>query len=281
MSNTFNFNRFGKYFTYELKSHWSNSGIMVGIFALFPIIWYVVWKFFGTFFNKNILQVFSTGFPEIDGPQLVNRFWMFAILLIIFVIVFPAKTYGHVTDKAAGSQWLMLPASRLEKFLSMALNTLVVMPLVFFGLYFLSDYLICLIDKSCGIPLTSFRINGVNEDVFASWFLIVLNPTLVYSSIFLLGAILFKKNKAFKTIAVLLALNMVISLFFGLAMTATTDGIEPGRLEVWMNGTLLPWLENHIEIVDTLINTIVNTVLAITLIIIWSLVWVRLKRLQH
>lgn len=51
MSNTFNFSRFGKYFVYDLKRQWKNIGMLVLIFALSPVIFYMLYMFFAALFD--------------------------------------------------------------------------------------------------------------------------------------------------------------------------------------------------------------------------------------
>ena len=43
MSNTFNFSRFRKYFVYDLKRQWKNIGMLMLIFALSPVIFYMLY----------------------------------------------------------------------------------------------------------------------------------------------------------------------------------------------------------------------------------------------
>ena len=57
-------------------------------------------------------------------------------------------------------QWIELPASRLEKYLSMMLVCLVIAPLAFFCIYLLGDAIICLIDKQCGISIVAGWFSG-------------------------------------------------------------------------------------------------------------------------
>ena len=49
MNNTFNIKRFGRYFAYDLKSRWNDQRVFLAVFALLPIIFYLV------FFEKMFL----------------------------------------------------------------------------------------------------------------------------------------------------------------------------------------------------------------------------------
>lgn len=159
MNNNFNFGRFGKYFVYDLKRQWKNIGMLVLTFALSPVIFYMLYMFFAALFDGGLMKLFSG--MSIEGPSIWVRFGMAAVMISIFVMLFPSRAYGEITNKAKGSEWLMLPASRLEKYMSMMLVTLLVIPIMYIVVYLLSDGLVCLFDKSCGGTLMSFRINDL------------------------------------------------------------------------------------------------------------------------
>lgn len=170
MDNTFKISRFGKYFVYDLKRQWKNIGMLMLIFALSPVIFYMLYMFFAALFDGGLMKLFSG--MSIDGPSIWVRFGMAAVMITIFVMLFPSRAYGEITNKAKGAEWLMLPASRLEKFTSMMLISLIVIPLVYVVVYFLSDAFVCLLDKSCGDSLMSFRIN---KEIGSSDFVIPAN----------------------------------------------------------------------------------------------------------
>lgn len=134
MDNTFKISRFGKYFVYDLKRQWKNIGMLMLIFALSPVIFYMLYMFFAALFDGGLMKLFSG--MSIDGPSIWVRFGMAAVMITIFVMLFPSRAYGEITNKAKGSEWLMLPASRLEKFTSMMLISLIVIPLVYVVVYF-------------------------------------------------------------------------------------------------------------------------------------------------
>lgn len=275
MNNTFNFNRFRKYFVYDLKRQWKNIGMLMLIFALFPIIFYMLYMFFAAIFDGGLLKIF-TGI-EIDGPSGGVRFGVFAVMSTIFVMLFPSRAYGEITNKAKGSEWLMLPASRLEKFASMMLISLVVIPLVYIVVYFLSDAFVCLLDKSCGDSLMSFRINKeINSSDFiipANGFWILAANIVEYVSIFLLGGLIFKKWKVVGTVLVLFALGMVFSGLFS-AFITNAD------LEWWGDRFSL-WAITHADNIDLWLNAFLNLWLLLILAICGTWSWFRIKRLQH
>ena len=275
MDNTFKISRFGKYFVYDLKRQWKNIGMLMLIFSLFPIIFYMIYMFFAAMFDGGLMKIFIG--LEIDGPAGGTRFGVFAVMSTIFVMLFPSRAYGEITNKAKGSEWLMLPASRLEKFTSMMLISLVVIPLVYVVVYFLSDAFVCLLDKSCGDSLMSFRINkeiGTSDFVIpANGFWLLAANIVEYVSIFLLGGLIFKKWKVVGTALVLFALGMVFSGLFS-AFITNAD------LEWWGNW-FTDWAIRHADNLDLWLNALLNFWLLLILAICGTWSWFRLKRLQH
>ena len=275
MDNTFKISRFGKYFVYDLKRQWKNLGMLMLIFALFPIIFYMIYMFFAAMFDGGLMKIFIG--LEIDGPAGGTRFGVFAVMSTIFVMLFPSRAYGEITNKAKGSEWLMLPASRLEKFTSMMLISLVVIPLVYVVVYFLSDAFVCLLDKSCGDSLMSFRINkeiGSSDFVIPANGLWILASTIVGNAIvFLLGGLIFKKWKVVGTVLVLFALQMVFS---GLLSAFITNA----DLEWWGNW-FTDWTIRHADSIDIWLNAFINFWLLLILAICGTWSWFRIKRLQH
>ena len=120
MKNTFNPSRFGKYLAFDLKSRWSENRAFMTIWVLFPVIYYFLWLFFSVLGNG-----FSSGFSDfhVGHPSIATRASAFAVVTILFMVFYPSKAYGFITEKAKGSAWIELPASRLEKYLSMMLIT--------------------------------------------------------------------------------------------------------------------------------------------------------------
>lgn len=275
MDNTFKISRFGKYFVYDLKRQWKNIGMLMLIFSLFPIIFYMIYMFFAALFDGGLMKIFIG--LEIDGPAGGTRFGVFAVMSTIFVMLFPSRAYGEITDKAKGSEWLMLPASRLEKFTSMMLISLIVIPLVYVVIYFLSDAFVCLLDKSCGDSLMSFRINkeiGSSDFVIPANGLWILASTIVGNAIvFLLGGLIFKKWKVVGTVLVLFALEMVFS---GLLSAFITNA----DLEWWGNW-FADWTIRHADSIDIWLNAFINLWLLLILAICGTWSWFRIKRLQH
>ena len=84
---------------------------------------------------------------------------------------------------------------------------------------------------------------------------------------------IFKKGKVAKTILVLFALSIILSIIFGIIVST----IGP---ESFGEGFKL-WVKGHADRLDFWFNLCMNTVLAVVVIGcgIWS--WFRVKNLQH
>lgn len=275
MDNTFKISRFGKYLVYDLKRQWKNIGMLMLIFSLFPIIFYMIYMFFAAMFDGGLMKIFIG--LEIDGPAGGTRFGVFAVMSTIFVMLFPSRAYGEITNKEKGSEWLMLPASRLEKFTSMMLISLIVIPLVYVVVYFLSDAFVCLLDKSCGDSLMSFRINkeiGSSDFVIpANGFWILASSIVGNAIVFLLGGLIFKKWKVVGTVLVLFALQMVFSGLLSVFITnADLD---------WWGNWFADWTIRHADSIDIWLNAFINFWLLLILAICGTWSWFRIKRLQH
>ena len=275
MENKFNLNRFGKYFLYDLKSRWSNLGLFLLIFALFPFILYLIHMIFATIAGGGLTELLYGG--SINGPSLPARFVTFTIVTCLFMIMFPARAYGFITEKKAGSDWLMLPASRSEKFLSMMIISLIVIPVVYLVLYFLSDWVICLLDKSCGDAMALTNVNGLDEDspihLVGNGIPLLLAGLAETVAVFLLGSLLFKKWKTGYTIIALFAINTALSIIFSVIIT---------QFDMHSFGTfIINKLKDNAVHLDQIINIWINAdlILFVGGCGIWS--WFRLKRQQH
>ena len=119
--------------------------------------------------------------------------------MFVMAVTMPVKCYGGLTEKKTGSQWLMIPASKLEKFLSMVLITAVFIPMIAFCVSLGLDALLCAVDHTCGSSLISAFISADQK----------INSIISLSLSFLLGAIFFKSSKTVKTFLVLFAIGTV------------------------------------------------------------------------
>lgn len=269
MENTFSLKRFGKYFAYDLNKAAGNAGLSVLIIGIIPVITYV-------FFHLATL-VFSRTWMDYNVATQISAF---CVSIFVLTMTIPVKLYGSLTDKRAGSDWLLIPASMPEKFVSMILILGIVVPVTFLVLFFGSDWLLSVLDPTYGKSLITGGaqlFKGLSEEMDGSG-LVFTNAIwgLFYFSIvsnlltFNLGGIYFKKAKVGKTLLVLFAISSLFSMLMGTAV-ATMDF---GWIENWADN-LTP------EKFQAWTNSYINISLIVSYVVVLGLTWWRLKTIKH
>ena len=277
-NNVFDFGRFGKYLTFDLRNAWSNFGLGILILAAMPLIIYI----------GNILFNNMWG-GSWSSPALLTRVSFLSVTAGLTAIVFPSKLYGMLTSKKEGTDYLMVPASTLEKFCSMILVSVVIVPVVFLVAYYCLDGLLSLCDPTYGQALLNYKMKSLGDIMVSSssaendlndvisftggGFLAILPKMAITIILFLLGALCFRKWKIFGTISAMIAVSIVLSLLFYAL-------VEAG---------LLNFLESFVENMqdkdpDTLfgiaktVSVVVNLLLGVGLMVA---IFFRLKTLKH
>lgn len=290
----FDFRRFRKYFVSDLKTCSANYGLsLLTISLLTPLALYVITVAFNLILHLGW-----------EGPSLAFRSIVFGIAMFCMVVTMPVKCYGGLTDKQYGSFWLTLPASRLEKFLSMLIITCIVAPFAGIVLYLGLDALISTMDKTCGGSI-GFGImqmldgmgdlNGaisdlkmnlgsegiVIEDGTEKLFKQISSPWMYIDDMFcmvlpfLLGAICFKKGKTVKTFLAMAVFSTALSIIATPIVLAMVNpyiaGIKAG---MDVNEILNSGLVRNLSWIDTLSDTVINVALLVG-------IWFRIKTLKH
>ena len=272
MNEIFDFKRFWTYFKYDLKQMWRNhskAAIMIGGASA---IFYVIWLIFSLVFTQH----WTT--PPIEA-RVVVFILAFAILELYMV-----RSYGYLTEKKAGSSWLMVPASKAEKFVSMLLMVCLVIPLLFFVVYFLIDGFLALVDPTYGKALIVGGIGAYTDMVNALSELSAESPILFTPSsfifpgivgvfcnflYFLLCGICFKKNKLVGAIAILFGISLVFSVLTGIFAPHFIRNFD------------INWSEEQIALfVTNVLNFSVALTCLLTIGLGWG-VWRRIKTIQH
>lgn len=292
----FNFRRFGKYFASDFRTCLANYGLsLITISILSQLALYAVSV------GMNILLD-----HQWDGPDMGLRTFVCGIAMLCITVTMPVKCYGRLTEKQYGSFWLTLPASRLEKFISMILLTCIVTPLAG-GILFLGvDSIICTLDPTCGNSLIAgfcelvrnmgeltgeidqIRLNlgiGVHVEAGAEGSDIMKqmsSPWLYVDEIFgitlpfLLGAIYFKSRKTVKTFLCIAAFSMLTSAIMGPFITKYTLELlnNAANEEAIISEMLNSGIFRNLAVVDTITDTVVNLAL-------FTGIWFRIKNLKH
>lgn len=289
----FNFRRFGKYFTTDFRTCWANYGLsLMTISLLAPLASYLI--------VVAINQILHNTW---DGPDIGLRVFAFAVAMICMVITMPVKCYGKITEKQYGSFWLNLPASRLEKFISMILMTCIIVPVSGVLLYLGLDALICAFDHTCGQNLIAggmellqkmgeakdVTLNLIDESITIEdatlaqeiirqmnnpW--MYLDEIFCFTLPFLLGAVYFKSGKTVKTFIALFAISTATGIIMSPIMTDWAVKVienandDPTAIFQMFNNKLF----KNLVLIDTVTDTVTNLALM-------AGIWFRIKTLKH
>ena len=234
MNNTFDWTRFCKVVRKDFSNIWQNAGTSLLIITLLPILaWLLWWALSG-------IEEMPAIVPEV-------RWCFIAGSVLLAAMVSPSRMYRTANLQKEGIYFAMLPASKLEKYLSMLLFTIVVCPLLCFlgGMvldYFLTllpfgpynkwlwqtDYLADALDGYRGLVSGAFP--NVNENtlmlvqVFTPWKVVLyaLLCHLNYVALFLFTNTIFKKHKVLQTLLwtwlISFVLNIVLTPIMGAMM---------------------------------------------------------------
>jgi len=203
---------FGRYFSYDLRRTWYSCGFSALCVGILPLIGYFVAFLFHI-----------AGLPNSMPSVEITKVFV-PICICIYVLMFPAKLYGDITDRRAGANYLMLPASTGAKFASMLLILLLVIPISLFVLFCVSDLLLSLM-PGYGQGLTSTLFLEDFSELHRGQFFgkgMILSDNLIATTsleqlfnfilFFTLGSLIFKKKKTGKTILSYIAITATLVL---------------------------------------------------------------------
>jgi len=268
MSEIFNSNRFAKYFVTDLKSAWNNFGISFILFCSVPVILSLLcglWTISLTSSHNWVSIPFSV------------RCGFFACTTLAMMVTICTKLYGFVTDKKQGSNFLLVPVSTLEKTISMILIVILFGVIGFFTCYLGLDAIICLIDRGCGESIIGslFSLDEMQLDVIdivsmksiIIW--TIVTEAICTYLVFLLGAVVFKKSKAAKTILTIIAFSAIIGSLASAVVPSLAEHFQLGLDEAQLIETARNLVYSGI---------IINIVFSIGLAVA---VFFRIKTLKH
>ena len=287
----FSLNRFWRYLKSDFDAFISKYGITLLVVSTMPITCDV---FTGVFSLMNM--------GRWQGLEVYSRLAFFVMFGMILLVSAPARLYGHLTDRKEGSAFLLLPVSRLEKYISMILITCIVLPFIFILIYLGLDVMVCMIDSTTDVSVFSFiysledfkaTLAGVpveNLSRLLNNFGSLANPYLYIddiiqvSLIFLLGAIIFKTSKTGKTMGSVILISLVFKLATAPILAYITNienlyqmgnaGYLDYTSEAFSNSyPFYAWVWSHLTLIDTIWDNILNCLLLF-------FIWFRLKRIK-
>ena len=225
----------------DFSNIWQNAGTSLLIITLLPILaWLLWWALSG-------IEEMPAIVPEV-------RWCFIAGSVILAAMVSPSRMYRTANLQKEGIYFAMLPASKLEKYLSMLLFTIVVCPLMCFlgGMvldYFLTllpfgpynkwlwqtDYLADALDGYRALASGTFPNADENMMLFVQSFTpgkAVLYGLVAYLSnvaLFLFTTTIFKKHKVLQTLLwtwlISFVLNLILTPIMG-AMMISGNWVE-------------------------------------------------------
>lgn len=265
MNRYFDFRRFGSYLLYDLKNACRGFGLSALLLGLAPVILFV--------FGLLCEWIFSGSICEIP----LSLRWM--TVMFAFALAYtiaPAKLYGPLTDKRHGTDYLLLPASQLEKWLSMIIVLCIVLPLAMAAVTVASDALLSLCFGSIysGTLFSAVEYSAVNDAFLHIGFSI---PKLCFFQwtcnvlIFALGAIWFKRAKILKTFFAIWLIGMMLSFLFFAAFGSDWMPVEKILEDVTMTED---------SAIRLMLNC-VNVFFGATTLIPAALLYVRVRTIKH
>jgi hypothetical protein len=205
MNNTFELNRFKKLIDKDFNNYFKTFGPTLAVLIAIQV---AVW-------------ILSTvwGIP-IDSSR---RQHYMQILLAIAIIAAPEKAYAKANLKRYGNEFATLPASALEKFMSMFIYCTILTPILFLAGYIILDSLLTY------LPFGSYEVsvldnikrglyfNKLFEDETSTRAMAIIGSMAGFfaiSALLLFGNMIFKKHKTVKMIGSILIGLFLISLIF-------------------------------------------------------------------
>lgn len=212
MNNTFDWNRFRKLVAMDLRSIWAKFGMTLLIITLLPIAaWLLFTVLAGTSFPIA---------PEFRWAEILG-------LALLCACMAPSRMYRTCNLPKEGIYFAMLPASKLEKYLSMWLICGVVCPLLCLAGGVVLDLLLSVV-PGCysgyfwqldNLQIIKAEVMKSEESRFVAEMLFsfpfVLNCVLQYLvdvAVFMFTATIFKKHKVLQTILWLWLISFVIQI---------------------------------------------------------------------
>ena len=277
MNNTFDWNRFCKVVNKDFRNMWPMFGTTMIILAALP---FAVWLFMTVI-----------GGSDASMPADI-RLLMIECVAYIAAIMAPSRMYRTWNLRNEGIYYAMLPASKLEKFISALLFSLIVCPLgVYLGSMVLDAFLTAvpfgpwqewLWQGEMGFPFT-FDMSRLSEyaaaEEGADAFLLFGTMYNVccwvgYIStvlMFVFTSTIFKKHKVLQTILWLYVIEFVLSII-----------LMPVMIAMFGSSDFMDWFMQLPERMDaeTMVNWLFGLALGFNVLLTALFGWLSWRRLK-
>ena len=268
MNNTFDWNRFCKVVNKDFRNLWPMFGTTMIVLATLP---FAVW-----------LLTLVVSRDAVIGPD--YRVAMIMVVSSFAALMVPSRLYRTMNLRNEGIYYAMLPASKLEKFLSMMLFTFIVAPVVVYLGSMALDIVLRLLPAgsyrewlwqgSGGFPLvTTIPLDDDTMPGFHSWLLPTSSWTscLSFPAIFLFAATLFKKHKVIYTFLILYALEFVLTIVS--IPVAVSLAYKPDFVE-WLYDSFAGATR------EGFMNSFLGTVTVVNIVVFALFTWLAWRRLK-
>lgn len=280
MNNTFDWNRFCKVVHKDLKNLWPSFGTTMLIIAALP---FALW-----------LLLLVVGGSEMSFPA-DFRLAIIEWLAMFAAIMAPSRLYRTWNLRNEGVHFAMQPASKLEKFVSALLFSVVLCPLAVYLGGLAIDMLLTALPWGCyqnwiwqgvaGFPFTMdfsllADLGGGQEDQILRyygtwWFIGIILSHIGGTLLFMFTSTIFKRHKVLQTLLWLYLLQFVLTLI-----------LIPVFIAIFSQPDLSEWIVSLFERYDEewiarwfVMGVIIFYVLEIALF--GWLSWWRLKRMAY
>lgn len=225
MNQTFDTDRFGRYFAYLAKvgsrKYFSYMAAVFGVILVVEVLM-VMSGAFDYGYNSD------SWYSSAADPMWGTEFAFFALAFFVVIVLAGSMMFTDMGDKSMRISALMVPASQLEKFLARLIVVLPITIVLCFIGFEIVDLLRCVIAKIHYPESDRIHPIGLAPDYFE------YDSTQVYfgmllglQSIYVLGSIIWPKMSWLKTFAALFVLSSIYSLvsFMG-SMVLLTDNLH-------------------------------------------------------
>ena len=269
MNETFDIKRLGRLIKYEVINYIPNFFKSLLIFAsVIAAVWVV-----SLTFDASIMQF--------GRAELVNALFVLAIALSPFIV------YKDMNNRKKGYFYAMIPASTLEKLLSMVVLCVLIVPLLTYAVLTGTDLLLWLLSK-VGIGsflymdfYNPFTVGEIVDDEYLLPYIYPVFDSILYMVNIIAYTIMFntifRKNKVLKTILFNISMTFAFVILTAVVVNITTP-------EFWedMFEGLVEWLDEKTDV--ELFGYLMTTVRCLTILMsmaFLSITYFRIKKVNY
>ena len=266
MNNRFELSRFKNVIVYDFHQYLHRFGIVLAILIGISTL--------GTWITSLSFDSFTNIIEEDINVSPFIRYMTISYMFWLAIWIAPAWIYGFINMKKDGPQYATLPASYLEKFLSILFYTLIVTPVAFEGGCYIVDTL-----------LTLLPWGGYNEFIWnldtnelikmfdtvpefdydfptiRRYYIYGIISMISSSAFMFFTSTIFKKHKISKTFAIVVIISFVAIIAFFASLPSVIEYIDENitldnHIDEYFEERLMPMFMNA-SIIFCIVQTVV------------------------